>query len=193
MVTFQIIGPIVSDSDIKDYQKNNMTATSPSTVKLPTTAQPIKVVINSTGGDVFAGSEIYSMLKMYQGHVTVEIIGIAGSIASVIAMAGDKVRISPTAQIMIHEASTATRGNKEKHLHTINILDKINNSIINAYQLKTKKSRVELSNMMKKETWLTAEQAKAHKFVDEIMFENQSRQKKRKNKQGFEGFFFRKK
>lgn len=142
---------------------------------------------------MFAGSEIYSMLKMYQGHVTVEIVGIAGSIASVIAMAGDKVRISPTAQIMIHEASTATRGNKAQHLHTINILDKINNSIINAYQLKTKKSRVELSNMMKKETWLTAQQAKAHKFVDEIMFENQSRQKQRKNKQGLEGFFFRKK
>lgn len=193
MVTIQINGPIVSDSDIKNYQKNNITATSPSTVKLPTTAQPIKVVINSTGGDVFAGSEIYSMLKMYQGHVTVEIVGIAGSIASVIAMAGDKVRISPTAQIMIHEASTETRGNKAQHLHTINTLDKINNSIINAYQLKTKKSRVELSNMMKKETWMTAKQAKAHKFVDEIMFENQSGQKTRKNKQGLEGFFFRKK
>lgn len=193
MVTIQINGPIVSDSDIKNYQKNNITATSPSTVKLPTTAQPIKVVINSAGGDVFAGSEIYSMLKMYQGHVTVEIVGIAGSIASVIAMAGDKVRISPTAQIMIHEASTATRGNKAQHLHTINTLDKINNSIINAYQLKTKKSRVELSNMMKKETWMTAKQAKAHKFVDEIMFENQSGQKTRKNKQGLEGFFFRKK
>ncbi|HEM5208662.1 TPA: Clp protease ClpP [Streptococcus suis] len=190
MVTIQIIGPIVSDSVIKEYQKNNITATSPSTVKLPMTAQPIKVVINSTGGDVFAGSEIYSMLKMYQGHITVEIVGIAGSIASVIAMAGDKVRISPTAQIMIHEASTATRGNKAQHLHTINTLDKINNSIINAYQLKTKKSRVELSNMMKKETWMTAKQAKAHKFVDEIMFENQSRQKPRKNKQGFSRFVF---
>ena len=110
------------------------------------------------------------MLREYQGHVTVEIHSIAASIASVIAMAGDTVRISPIAQIMIHEASTTTTGDTESHKGSINVLDKINHSIITAYQRKTGLSREKLRQMMSEETWMTAQQAKSKGFVDEIMF-----------------------
>lgn len=165
-----IRGTIINDSDRRIYEEYKKSYTSPSDIKLPNQKENIKVIINSQGGDVFAGSEIYTMLREYQGHVTVEIHSIAASIASVIAMAGDTVRISPTAQIMIHEASTTTIGNTSRHKGSIDVLDKINRSITTAYQRKTGLSGEELRKMMSEETWMTAQQAKSKGFVDEIMF-----------------------
>ena len=129
----------------------------------------IVVYINSPGGNVFAASEIYTMLMEYMGHVTVEIDAIAASAASVIAMAGETVRISPTAMIMIHNPATVAMGDAQELKHTIAVLNEVKESIINAYELKTGLSRQEISNLMDRETWLNARKAIELGFADEII------------------------
>lgn len=133
--------------------------------------EPLEVAINSPGGDVCAGSEIYTALKEYSGDVVVKITGVAASAASVIAMAGKKVSISPTAQIMIHNVSSYSGGDYRDHSHESEVLKGWNKSIANAYALKSGLSESELLAMMNKETWLTAQEAKEKGFVDEIMFD----------------------
>lgn len=132
----------------------------------------IEVIINSPGGDVYSGVEIYTLLKDYAGNVTVKIAGIAGSAASVIAMSGDKVMISPPAQIMIHNVSSVSVGDYHDHLHSSDVLKNWNKSIANAYALKTGLTESELLTMMNKETWLNAQQAIDKGFADEIMFDD---------------------
>lgn len=132
-------------------------------------ADEVEVNINSNGGDVFAASEIYTLLSQHSGMVTVNIQGLAASAASVIAMAGDVVHISPTAQIMIHKAWTIADGNADDMAHTSEFLDGIDDSIMNAYVAKTGLDKSELSNMMAKETWLTANQAVDYGFADDVM------------------------
>lgn len=132
-------------------------------------ADEVEVNINSNGGDVFAASEIYTLLSQHSGRVTVNIQGLAASAASVIAMAGDVVHISPTAQIMIHKAWTIADGNADDMAHTSEFLDGIDDSIMNAYVAKTGLDKSELSNMMAKETWLTANQAVDYGFADDVM------------------------
>src|SRR5699024_2094138 len=121
--------------------------------------QPVTVEIASNGGDVFAGSEIYSLLKGYDNDVTVNIVGLAASAASVIAMAGDTIKIAPTAQIMIHKAWTDSQGNADDLEHQANVLGTIDQSIASAYENKTGMSQDELLQMMSNETWLTAKDA----------------------------------
>lgn len=135
--------------------------------------QPVTVEIASNGGDVFAGSEIYSLLKGYDNDVTVNIVGLAASAASVIAMAGDIVKIAPTAQIMIHKAWTDSQGNADDLEHQANVLGTIDQSIASAYEKKTGMSQDELLQMMSNETWLTAKDAVDKGFADEIMFEDE--------------------
>lgn len=135
--------------------------------------QPVTVEIASNGGDVFAGSEIYSLLKDYDNDVTVNIVGLAASAASVIAMAGDIVKIAPTAQIMIHKAWTDSQGNADDLEHQANVLGTIDQSIASAYEKKTGMSQDELLQMMSNETWLTAKDAVDKGFADEIMFEDE--------------------
>lgn len=135
--------------------------------------QPVTVEIASNGGDVFAGSEIYSLLKGYDNDVTVNIVGLAASAASVIAMAGDTVKIAPTAQIMIHKAWTDSQGNADDLEHQANVLGTIDQSIANAYVNKTGMDQDELLQMMSNETWLTAKDAVDKGFADEIMFEDE--------------------
>lgn len=137
--------------------------------------EDVEVEINSPGGDVYSGSEIYTALMAYTGNVSVEIVGIAASAASVIAMAGNTVRISPTAQIMIHNVWGKTVGDYREHEHGAGVLKGWNKSIANAYTLKTGMSESELLQLMDKETWLTAQDAVKYKFADEIMF-NQNMQ-----------------
>ncbi|WP_282803949.1 head maturation protease, ClpP-related [Secundilactobacillus kimchicus] len=131
-----------------------------------------EVIVNvaSNGGDVFAASEIYTALKNYRGAVTVNVQGLAASAASVIAMAGDKVNVSPTAQIMIHKAWSELQGNADGLAHQSEVLDGIDNSIANAYVAKTGKSKDEVLRLMSNETWLTAQDAVDQGFADEIMF-----------------------
>ena len=135
--------------------------------------QPVTVEIASNGGDVFAGSEIYSLLKGYDNDVMVNIVGLAASAASVIAMAGDTVKIAPTAQIMIHKAWTDSQGNADDLEHQANVLGTIDQSIASAYEKKTGMNQDELLQMMSNETWLTAKDAVDKGFADEIMFEDE--------------------
>lgn len=165
-----IKGPIVSNNDKWFYDWLEMDATAPKDVVLPETGEPIEVLINSGGGDVYAGSEIYTALRSYPGDVTVKIVGIAASAASVIAMAGNHVEISPVAQIMIHNVSSGLYGDSKAFAHEAEVLSGFNQSIANSYVAKTGKSMEELLELMSKETWFTAEKAVAHGFADSIMF-----------------------
>ena len=130
---------------------------------------PITVWINSPGGDCIAASQIYTMLKEYKNTVTVKIDGIAASAASVIAMAGDKILMSPTSLMMIHNPSMIAAGDHRDMAKAIEVLDEVKESIINAYQLRTGQSRTVLSHMMDEETWMNAKKAIELKFADGML------------------------
>lgn len=169
-------GPIIDSDDQWIYDWFEVEATSPKKVidliNQAKNNEDLEVEINSGGGSVFAGSEIYTTLKSYSGKVTTKVVGLAASAASVIAMAGDKIEISPTGQIMIHNASGGFGGDYRDMEKGAEILKNVNATISNAYSLKTGLSNEELLEMMNKETWLTPQQALEKKFVDEIMFTN---------------------
>ena len=126
----------------------------------------ITVWINSPGGDCVAAAQIDNMLMDYKGDVTVKIDGIAASAASVIAMAGTKVLMSPVSMLMIHNPMTMAFGNHEEMARAIEMLDAVKDSIINAYEIKTGMSRSKISHMMDAETWMDAGKAKELGFSD---------------------------
>ena len=130
----------------------------------------LTVWLNSPGGDVFAASQIFTMLKNHKGKVTVKIDGIAASAASVVAMAGDETLISPTGMVMIHNPMTFVAGNKSDMERAITELEEVKESIINAYEMKTHLSRAKIAKMMDEETWLNAKKALQLGFVDGILF-----------------------
>lgn len=132
-------------------------------------SEELKVIINSPGGDVQAGQEIYSVLKDVKNHVTIEVQSMAASAASMIAMAGDTVRMSPVSLLMIHNASTSAAGDYRDMQHTADVLQTVNAAIMQAYIAKTGKTEDELKVMMDKETWLTANQCLEYGFADEII------------------------
>ena len=129
----------------------------------------ITVWINSPGGNVFAAAEIYTMLRDYPGAVTVKIDAIAASAASVIAMAGTKVLMSPVSMMMIHNPATIAFGDHTEMQKAIEMLDSVKESIINAYELRTGMSRIKLSHLMDAETWMDATKAVELGFADDIM------------------------
>ncbi|WP_296559570.1 head maturation protease, ClpP-related [uncultured Acetobacterium sp.] len=131
----------------------------------------IDIWINSPGGDCIAASQIYNMLMDYKGNVTVKIDGIAASAASVIAMAGTIVKVSPLSLIMIHNPLTVAIGDSSEMKKAIQMLDEVKESIINAYELKTGQTREKLSKLMDGETWLNANKALELGFADEMLFE----------------------
>lgn len=173
----EIKGPIISDGEQWIYDWFEIPATSPSSVakqmKKASNNEQLEIHINSGGGSVFSGSEIYTMLKDYKGDVIVKIVGVAASAASVIAMSGKKIMMSPTGQIMIHNASTSGRGDHNEHQHTATLLKTIDESIANSYRLRTGMSQEELLGLMEQETWLSPQKALNYKFIDEIMFDNE--------------------
>jgi ATP-dependent Clp protease, protease subunit len=173
----KIKGPIVSRDEkwIYDWLEYDATTSSDVEKELPDDGSAIEVQINSPGGYVDEGSEIYYLLKNYKGHVTTDVVGTAASAASVIAMAGDTIRISPTGQIMIHNVFGGARGDYRTLQHEATVLENFNKSIANAYMLKTGMDQETLLDLMNKETWLNAQQAKEMGFVDEILFENGNR------------------
>ena len=142
----------------------------------------LTVWLNSPGGDVFAASQIYSMLKNHKGKVTVKIDGIAASAASVVAMAGDETWISPTGYLMIHNPMTCAAGNKADMEKAIALLDEIKEGIINAYEEKTHLSRSKIAKMMDEETWINAKKAKQLGFVDGILFSKKETEEKESDK-----------
>lgn len=176
MTTVPIKGVISSDDDAEIYQFFGYSVVTPTNVAdaLSNAAgAAIQVEINSQGGDVFAGSEIYTALKAYPGNVTVNIVGLAASAASIIAMAGDTVNISPTAQLMIHRASTVSDGNSDVLASDLAGLNSTDQAIVNVYQQKTGMDSQEIYRMMSQETWINAQDAVKQGFADSIMFEKQ--------------------
>lgn len=129
----------------------------------------ITVWINSPGGDCVAAAQIYNMLADYKGNVTVKIDGIAASAASVIAMAGDNVLMSPVSMMMIHNPATVAFGDHTEMAKAIEMLEGVKDSIINAYSLKTGMSRAKLSRLMDAETWMDATKAVELGFADDII------------------------
>ena len=129
----------------------------------------VTVWINSPGGDCVAAAQIYNMLVDYKGKVTVKIDGIAASAASVIAMAGSTVLMSPVSMLMIHNPATIAMGDSAEMQKAIEMLASVKDSIINAYALKTGLSRAKLSHLMDAETWMDANKAVELGFADDIM------------------------
>lgn len=132
----------------------------------------ITVWINSPGGDCVAAAQIYNMLSNYAGKVTVRIDGIAASAASVIAMAGDKVLVSPVSMMMIHNPATIAWGDSAEMQKAVAMLDEVKESIINAYEIKTGLDRRKLSKLMDAETWMDANSAVEYGFADGVMRRN---------------------
>ena len=134
----------------------------------------VTVWINSPGGDCIAASQIYTMLMDYKGNVTVKIDGIAASAASVIAMAGTKVLMAPTALMMIHNPMTGAFGDHEDMQKAIEMLNEVKESIINAYEIRTNLSRAKLSHLMSSETWMNAKKAIELGFADELLTDDKT-------------------
>jgi len=130
----------------------------------------ITVWINSPGGDCFAAAQIYNMLMDYKGNVKVRIDGLAASAASVIAMAGNTVEMSPVAMLMIHNPATVSIGDEREMKKAIDMLCEVKESIINAYEIKTGMGRGKISNLMDAESWMNAKKAVELGFADSIMF-----------------------
>lgn len=130
----------------------------------------ITLWINSPGGDCFAAAQIYNLLMDYRGNVTVKIDGLAASAASVIAMAGTRVCMSPVAMLMIHNPATVAIGDEEEMQKAIDMLAEVKESIMNAYEIKTSLSRTVISHLMDAESWFNAKKAVELHFADEILF-----------------------
>jgi ATP-dependent Clp protease protease subunit len=131
----------------------------------------LTVWINSPGGNVFAAAEIYTMLREYAGAVTVRIASIAASAASVVAMAGNRVEMSPTALLMIHDPSTIAMGNAKDMEKAIETLNEVKESIINAYAAKTGLRHNKIAELMSNETWMNAKKAVELGFADEVLYD----------------------
>lgn len=130
--------------------------------------------INSPGGDCVAAAQIYNMLMDYKGGVTVKIDGIAASAATVVAMAGDAVLMSPVSMLMIHNPMTVAMGDSAEMKKAMEMLGEVKESIINAYEIKTGLSRAKISHLMDAETWMDARKAVELGFADGIMQRNDS-------------------
>ena len=133
----------------------------------------ITLWINSPGGDCVAAAQIFNMLSEYPGKVTVKIDGLAASAASVIAMAGTEVWMSPVSMMMIHNPATVAWGDHAEMKKAMELLDAVKESIINAYVRKTGQSRAKLSHLMDAETWMDANKAVELGFADDILFQKE--------------------
>lgn len=176
METLEVKGIIVPNdlSDVYDWMGYD--SVSPSSIRdalNQASGQDIVVEISSRGGYVDAGSEIYTELKKYQGNIDIQIVGYACSAASWIALAGDTVEMSPTAQLMIHRASGGADGNVDDLASAMQGLDQMDQALVDLYAKRTGKSAQEVYQLMAKESWMNAKTAVANGFVDSIMFEDE--------------------
>ena len=172
-IELRIEGDIVSDDDAWLYEWFGMPATSPNAFKSALAeheGKDITVWVDSYGGDVFAAAGIYNALMEHRGKVTVKVDGKAMSAASVIAMAGGEIHMSPVAILMIHNPLTMAAGDAREMRHTADVLDAVKETIINAYQLKTNKSRNKIAAMMDDETWMSAKTAIKEGFADGMLY-----------------------
>lgn len=176
-VELRIEGDIVDDEDLWLYEWFGLQATSPNMFKAELanyTGEPIVVWIDSYGGSVFAATGIYNALKEHKGDVTVKIDGKAMSAATIIAMAGKEIHMSPSALMMIHNPLTEVYGYASELRKTADILDEVKEAIMNAYQLKTGRSRAKISEMMDAETYMNAKTAIKEGFADKMLYADQA-------------------
>lgn len=172
MTNIDIKGTIISSEDQWIYDFFGIQATSPKAIQkalLDANGDDVTFVINSGGGDVFAGNEINYMISQYQGNTISDIVGIAASIATVVACASDKVRMAAGAQYMIHNVSSSQSGDYRDMNHMSEVLISANRSIANTYRLKTGMTEKELFKLMDHETWMDAARAVELHFADEII------------------------
>lgn len=165
-------GVIVPTEDKWIYDWFMMDATSPADIEKAlkeANGEDVTLIINSGGGDVFAGNEINYLISQYRGKTTADIVGIAASIATVIACGADTVRATAGAQYMIHNVSGGARGDYHTMDKTSEILRTANKTISNTYRLKTGMSEKALLELMDQETWMDAVEAKKKGFIDEII------------------------
>lgn len=158
----EVKGAIISNDEKWIYDYFDMDSTSPREVSNKLSqyqGQDVEIAINSGGGDVYAGSEIYTALKEHNGNVTTKIVGIAASAAGMVAMGGSRVLITPTGQLMVHNVSSIARGDYRAIQHEAEVLKEYNKTISSAYRLKSGLDEDTLLEMMNKETWLSAKQA----------------------------------
>lgn len=176
VVKINVKGPIIDNSQKSLYDWLDMEATCPKDVtdRIPENGEEIELIINSPGGIVDAGSEIYTALREYDGEVTAKVVGMAASAASVVIMAAKKVRISPTARIMIHNGQRRAQGDHRDMESAAEAIISANKAIRNAYLAKTNLSEQELTELMDKETTMDAQTAVEKGFADEIMFQEDS-------------------
>lgn len=176
MIKIDVKGDVVDNDTGQFFDYFGMQCVSPNMVKKSldkAQGEEVEMDIASYGGDVFAASEIYSMINQYPGTVTGVIQGMAASAATIIAEACDHLIISPAGQMMIHKASTAGAGNSDDFTHTAEVLSTTDRTIAGIYQARTGKSEDEVLKLMKQETYLTAKDAVDQGFADEIMKKNE--------------------
>lgn len=164
-------GTIVSDDESCYYEWYGVAHTTPKQInnaikQAKARSETLDVYINSGGGDIFAGSEIYTSLKAYS-NIKIHIVGLAASAASVISMAGNS-DISETAMFMIHNVSSYAEGDYNAMKHSAEVLEKANKAIASAYITKTGLSEKEVLALMNKETWLTAKEAVEQGFINKM-------------------------
>ncbi|HFH6695499.1 TPA: head maturation protease, ClpP-related [Streptococcus agalactiae] len=165
-------GPLIANNSQEVYDYYGMEATSAKSIinQLPEDSSDIILEVNSNGGLVTVGSEIYTALRNYKGKVTAEVTGIAASAASVAVMGADKVVMSPTAQMMVHKALfNWVSGNSDDLDKASNALKSSDKAIINAYVAKTGRSEDEIMDLMRNETFMSAQEAVENGFADEVM------------------------
>src|SRR5699024_357465 len=170
----EVKGVICSNDDKPIYDLFNIESTSPNVISEAidnANGEDVEVIINSGGGDLFSGSDIFSKLKEYPGNVEARITGVAASAASIIAMGADKVTMSPTASLMIHNVSLMTSGDHNDMQRASNTLKTLNKTVANAYMDKTGMTQDELLGLMENETWIEANEAKEKGFIDEVLFQ----------------------
>lgn len=175
MKAIEMKGEVIPDDYSDVYDWLNYQYFSPQSISDALTeanGEDVSLEINSQGGYIDAGSEIYTELMEYPGEVNAKIVGYACSAASWIALAADHVAMSPTAQMMIHRASGGALGNSSDMKSEYNALDQMDKSFVDLYSQKTGKSPEEIYQMMTDTTWMNAKTAVENGFADEVMFEN---------------------
>ena len=160
------IGMFMNDSESFNFELNNLGLGED---------EELVVIINSPGGSVIEGWGIYNRLKSLDNKVVTRVEGLAASIASLIALAGDEVKMSEVGSIMIHRASTMADGNQKDLEKQIETLKTIDETLITVYQAKTGESREQVEEWMDDEKWFTADEAIEIGFVDEIINKVDSR------------------
>lgn len=175
----QMNGYVVPDDDAETYRFFGFGVVSPKDVRQAIADNPagetLTLEVNSGGGNMFAGYEIYTILKAATIPTEVEIQSLAGSAMSVAAIGADVVRASPVAQFMIHLPSLSTEGDSTEHKRSLQALNSFKASVLNAYELKCagKKTRSELDAMLRAETWLPVQDAIAAGFVDAVLYDDE--------------------